>query len=179
MTSKNYQFVFIFLSTLALTACGTATPTYKNLYPSPSDAQLSFESDFDLRTNFSVNTEINSKQCGKYEFAGYLLKIDSIFLFDKPNNELKIQVPAEKTIGVSGRHFFSDGKYTSDCFPPTVFFTPEPNAKYVVKMNLKDRYCFMSVTKNGDITNLHAVYEKSPNLKCEEPRRKKLFFGLF
>jgi hypothetical protein len=178
MIYKSLQFVVALISASVLNACGTAAPIYKNLYPAPSDAQLSFESDFDLRTNFSVNTEINSKQCGKYQYAGYLLKIDSIFLFDKPNNELKIQVPAEKTIGVSGRHFISDGKYTSDCFPPTVFFTPEPNAKYVVKMNLKDRYCFMSVTKNGHITNLHAVYEKSPNLQCEDPRRKKLF-GLF
>ena len=178
MTAKNLQFVFAFLCALVLNACGTAAPTYRHLSPAPTDAQLSFESDFDLHTNFSVNTEINNKQCGKYETVGYLLKTDSIFLFDKPNTEIKIQVPSEKTIGVSGRHFFSDGRYTSNCFPPTVFFTPENNAKYVVKMHLQNQYCFLSVTKNGDTTNLHAVYEKSPNLSCEEPRKKKLF-GLF
>ena len=68
---------FITSLVLMLQGCTTPGPTYKNLNPSPLDAELSFESDFELHTHFSVNTS-RGTECEKYETVGYLLKTDSV-----------------------------------------------------------------------------------------------------
>ncbi|WP_076591216.1 hypothetical protein [Herminiimonas arsenitoxidans] len=117
-------------------ACNTTPPpNYKNPI-APDNAKVSFESDFELHTHFYVNTDNTPQSCGKFERAGYLLKRDSILLYDKANYEIKIEVPSNKVVGISASHYFDDPTYRSSCFPKPVFFTPEANANYIVKVNL-------------------------------------------
>ena len=134
MNLRSTRTLTTFSIALALNACTTPAPTYKNTSSSPSDAQISFESDFDLHTRFSVNTE-RGTHCGKFESVGYLLKANSVFIYDKPNKEIKVKVPVGKAIGVAGYHSFSDPGYKANCYPKGHFFIPEPNGNYVVKMN--------------------------------------------
>lgn len=120
---------------LALGACSTTPPpTYRHSQPALEDAAFSFESDYELHTHFSVNTQ-RGASCGKFETVGYLLKPESIFLYDKANREINVQVPSRRLVGVGGYHYFSDPSFTSSCYPGSHFFVPEPRAKYVVKMN--------------------------------------------
>jgi hypothetical protein len=118
--NKSKAFVVV-LAALLLHGCTTPAPTYKNLKPSPNDAELSFESDFELHTHFSINTQRGSS-CGKFETVGYLLKANSIFIYDRPNKEIKVMVPTGKPIGVAGYHYFSDPGYRSNCYPGGHFF---------------------------------------------------------
>ncbi|WP_460565834.1 hypothetical protein [Hydrogenophaga aquatica] len=83
---------------LFLAACTTPLPKYKNPHPSAEDAHLTFESDFEYHTFFSVNIRNTADACGRFESAGYLLKVDSIFIFDKPNKEVSITVPSQQMV---------------------------------------------------------------------------------
>ena len=152
-----------FFVTLAviLSACTTPAATYRNINPSLADAEISFESDFDLHTHFSLNTT-REPTCGKFESVGYLLKTDSVFIYDKPNKEIRVKVPTGKPIGVSGYHHYSDPSYGASCYPPGHFFTPKPFEKYVVKMNKstldrKNAVCFISINKVEASGELHIV----------------------
>lgn len=150
---------------LILGACTTPAPTYKNPAPLANDAEISFESDYVRHTHFSVNTDRAGVSCGKFKSVGYLLKADSVFIYDKPNTEIIVKVPTKKMIGVGGYHAYDDPGYKSSCYPKSLFFTPAPNEKYIVKMNriikgtnwkgdIKS-VCYLSVKKvgsNGDKT---------------------------
>lgn len=147
-------------------ACTTPAPTYKNSMPSADDAEVIFESDFELHTHFKANIDRSESSCGTYQSTGYLLKKDSILIYDKPNLEIKIKVPTKKLIGIAGYHYFSDPTYRSNCYPPDRFFTPEPNETYVVKLNKisADRggggYCYLSVESmaaNGNRTPVKTI----------------------
>lgn len=155
-----------------LSACTTPAPTYRNINPSPTDAEISFESDFDLHTHFSLNTT-REAACGKFESVGYLLKADSIFIYDKPNKEIKVKVPTGKQIGVAGYHYFSDPSYRASCYPQGQFFTPMPFGKYVVRMNKttlsNDRsnretaFCFISILEVEANGAHHIVKPENPS----------------
>jgi hypothetical protein len=146
-----------------LNACTISAPTYKNLNQSPQDAELSFESDFELHSFFSIKIG-----CGKFETVGYLLKADSIFLIDKPNKEIKVPVPTGHIIGTKGEYSYSapggpamygapgTPSITTSCSPPPHYFTPQPNGKYVVRLNVsnnkendwrgrKETFCYLSI----------------------------------
>lgn len=147
-------------------ACTTPPPSYKN--PAASDnAKVSFESDFELHTHFYINTEATPESCGKFERAGYLLKRDSFFIYDKANYEVKAEIPSNKVVGVMGNHHFDDPTYRASCFPKPVFFTPEANANYIVKVNVirtdngrrlpTSGLCYVSVTNvkaDGSLLNV-------------------------
>lgn len=152
----KYRILPIIATIALISACTTAPPTYKAPTPSAANAELSFESDFELHSFFSLNTEYGER-CGKFESVGYLLKADSIFLYDKPNTALNVTVPSGKIIGVKGYHSFKDPSISSSCFPKDVFFTPLPGEKYVAKLNLIRQtadskgkaMCFLSVEGIG------------------------------
>ncbi len=160
MLFNKIKALVLLAAAFALNACTTPAPTYRNLSPSSIDAQISYESDFELHTHFSVNTSGNTS-CKNFKTTGYILKADSIFIYDKPNTEIKITTPAGKLIGVGGYHQYSDPGYTANCYPKSRFFIPEPNGRYVVKMNKislgknwkgqAKGMCFISVEKiNSD-----------------------------
>jgi len=144
---------------LLLNACATHSnmATYKNPNPAENNAKVSFETDFDLHTYFSINVTRNENSCGRYDSVGYLLKADSIFIYDKPNKEINITIPAGKVVGVAGYHKYDDPGYRGSCYPEGRFFTAQSNGKYVIKMNVtnlgKTGYCHISVSevnRNGD-----------------------------
>lgn len=142
--------LLIICASILIGACTTPPPTYKNPEPLPTDAKVSFESDFELHTFFS--TSINRDLCSKFETVGYLLKKDSIFIYDKPNHQINISVPFGIPIGVTGYHKYDDPGYRSNCYPPGFTFSPEPMKNYVVKLNLvkngdsgSSGYCYLGV----------------------------------
>lgn len=145
---------------LFLAACTTPLPKYKNPHPSAEDAHLTFESDFEYHTFFSVNIRNTADACGRFESAGYLLKVDSIFIFDKPNKEVSITVPSQQMVGIDANHSFSDPTYRSSCHPKPVFFFAEPRQTYIVRMNRviesvkrngdRNGFCYVTVEKLGD-----------------------------
>ena len=154
----NKRTTLISFCSIAICACTTPPPTYRNPEPSPNNAHVMFESDFELHTHFSANIDRSKSSCGKYETVGYLLKADSFFIYDKPNLEINITVPADRLVGVDGYHFFSDPGYRSSCSPPGFYFLPEQSKNYVVKMNAIDArgnkhdpkkmspsFCFLSI----------------------------------
>jgi hypothetical protein len=158
----NITISIAFLMALQLAACTTPPPTYKYVSQLPDDPQLSFESDFNLHTNFSVNIKAPEKNsCKDFDTAGYLLKTDSPTIYDKPNLKLQIKAPADKNISVSASHFFSNGAYVSRCGPLTVMFVPEKGKHYIVKMNLSEKVCFMSVKTPDNSGNLVPVKVKT------------------
>ncbi|WP_230346438.1 hypothetical protein [Methylobacillus methanolivorans] len=123
----------IFLVLFSLTACKTPAPTYRFSDTSTPHAEVSFSSNFTLHTHFSVDIEDAEKNvCRDYKTVGYLLYDDSIFLYDKSNKSIKINVPANKEISVQGLHRFNDPAYHANCGPIIASFTPEPGAKYQV-----------------------------------------------
>ncbi|HEY8607878.1 MAG TPA: hypothetical protein VIM12_12255 [Noviherbaspirillum sp.] len=137
------------VSTLFLAGCAMTTPppTYKYVANS-ADPTISFESDFVLQTHFFVNTRAaEDNRCADFDRAGYLLKKDSIFIYDKANHQLALKAPADVPVAVRGYHHFSDGTFTSHCGPLTTIFTPEKSKKYAVKMNVGEKVCFMSVNE--------------------------------
>jgi hypothetical protein len=156
MLFNKIKTLILLTAILALNACTTPAPTYRNLSPSSDDAHISFESDFELHTHFLANISGNTS-CKSFKSTGYILKADSIFIYDKPNTEIEITAPAGKLIGVGGYHQYSDPGYTANCYPKSRFFIPEPNEKYVVKMNKvsqginwkgeKKWMCYISVEK--------------------------------
>ncbi len=141
-----------------LTGCTTPAPTYKYIATSASDPQISFESDFVLHTNFSVNiTNPDLNLCNDYDSVGYLLKADSILIYDKPNREIKIQVPSNKFILVHALHYYSDGGRTVRCGPITKKFMPLDNHQYVVNMQAVNGFCglqVLSVDENNQRTEI-------------------------
>lgn len=121
-------------SALCLTACTTPAPDYRFNDISVPSAELSFESDFVLHTHFAVNiTDAQRNACSDYKRAGYLLYDDSIFLYDKSNRSIKIQVPANQAIAIKGLHQFNDPARSEVCGPLFSTFVPEAGAKYIVR----------------------------------------------
>lgn len=118
-----------------LSACTTAPPNYRNPSPASDDARIGFESDYELHTHFSTSLDAGAEGCGKFETVGYLLKVDSIFLYDRSNHAISIDVPSRRIVGVAGHHSFRDPARRTSCYPKPLFFTPEPHGVYRVRMN--------------------------------------------
>ena len=164
------------ISTLIIlcAACSTTPPPSYQSPVSSDNAKVSFESDFELHTHFFVNAGITPQSCGKFERAGYLLKRDSILLYDKPNREIKIEVPSDRIVGIGASHYFDDPTYRASCYPKSVFFKPEAKGTYIIKVNLVNSasegrlpvsgQCFISVTNlkaDGSLANVKTE-TKSP-----------------
>lgn len=166
MNSKSTYYLLI--ANLFLAACTTPAPTYKYSSPLPSDPTISFESDFDMHTHFSVNNKApEQNNCADFDSAGYLLKKDSIFIYDKANRNLQIKAPADKLISVSAYHSFGDPSYKSSCGPLTRAFVPEKMKEYMVKMNVQDKTCFISV-QSIDSTGKATPVKATVLPKCEK-----------
>lgn|GEM_PF-2895489 len=98
---KSPRFI-VAISTL-IASCTTPAPTYRYSDVSLPNAEISFESDYVLHTHFSINiVDAERNACKDYKTVGYLLYEDSIFLYDKANKIIKIKVPANKEIAISG-----------------------------------------------------------------------------
>lgn len=137
--------------TLMNVGCTTPAPTYQYHDTQSPSAELSFESDYVLHTHFSVNiVDAEKNACNDYKTAGYLLYADSIFLYDKANKTLKVTVPANKEISISGLHRFGDPGQQQHCGPVVRSFTPSDNAKYVIRF-----------TNSGSQTGKATVYDIS------------------
>lgn len=155
------------LMAMTLTGCLTKPQiiNYKNPAPSQNDAHLSFRSDFETHTYFSVNDNPVEK-CADFKSIGYVLNADSIFLYDKPNKEINIKMPSGSPIAIHGYHKFSDPGVNSTCFPPSQIFTPKAGEIYEVNMALRaqkgtDGLCSLAVNKLlGDGTKTPVKTEK-------------------
>jgi hypothetical protein len=169
MNLKLTRISTVLCAALFLNACAAHSnmATYKNPNPAENNAKVSFETDFDLHTYFSVNASRNEQSCGKFESVGYLLKADSIFIYDKPNKEINITVPASRLIGVAGYHKYNDPGYRANCFPDGHFFVAQPNSKYIVKVNItgKDNgFCNISVSEVSNSGDRKQVQYVTPPL---------------
>jgi hypothetical protein len=139
---------------MALVIVGCTTPQvihYKNPNPSSSDVPVTFRSDLNTHIYFMVNGN-PSEVCANFKNIGYVLNMDSIFLYDKPNKEINLSLPSGKPIGVASWHKYDDPGQRSNCFPPSRLFTPEAGEKYEVRMsfiNVKgtDGMCKITVDK--------------------------------
>jgi hypothetical protein len=150
------------LVALLLCACTTPAPTYKYPSPAPTDPNISFESDFVLHTHFSVNNKApDENRCADFDTAGYLLKEDSVFIYDKASYTLQVKTPASKPLAVSAYHSFGDGSYSVSCGPLTLMFTPEKAKEYFVKMNLEEKVCYMSVQSSDEVGKRVPVASKT------------------
>lgn len=140
------------LLAISLTSCTTPQVIqYKNTNPSSADAHFTFKSELDTHTYFSVN-EHPVEKCADFKPIGYVLNADSIFLYDKPNKEIKIKMPSGNPIALHGYHKFSNPGMKSYCFPPRQIFTPEAAGIYEIKMGFRsekgtDGVCFLKVSK--------------------------------
>lgn len=143
---KYDKLALLAIALFLLAGCTTPAPTYRFANASPTDPEISFESDFELHTRFAVNTkEPEGQMCSNFDSVGYLLKANSIFIYDRPNTTITIKAPANKPISVSAHHSFSDPGYRANCGPLTQVFTPFEGKKYVAKLNLVDKLCYLSV----------------------------------
>lgn len=140
---------------LAMTIVGCTTPQviqYKNPNPTSSNnAHLKFISELTTHTYFSVNDHPQEK-CADFKPIGYVLNTDSIFLYDKPNKEINIDIPTGKQVAIHSYHKYGDPNFKSSCFPPRQLFTPEAGENYEVRMGYKalkgtDGVCFIAVDK--------------------------------
>lgn len=125
----------IVIAVLAVTGCMTTKPNY-SFNASPDDPVLIFNSDFELHTLFSVNTDpASNNSCKKFVLAGYILHKDSIFIYDTPNKEFQIKVPSGQAITVRAFHNYSDPNQYSICGPLLASFTPQTGKTYRVTMH--------------------------------------------
>jgi hypothetical protein len=167
------KIVAVVVTGMTLASCKTIPPTYSYTAASPADPEISFESDFDLHTFFSVSTKFpQEKSCTNFDTVGYLLKPESVFIYDKANHQIVIRAAAEKPLAVSANHLYSDPSYRGSCGPLTRLFIPSAGKKYVVKMNKnpKSTLCYVSVfSKEPDGGRTEVSSTALPNC-VKEPR---------
>lgn len=153
----------VFLAALAVLLCGckAPAPTYHYDQVSPDDPEIDFQSNFELHSWFDVNTKNPlANRCEDFDYAGLVLKKDSVFLYDKPNPELKIHVPADRPLAVSARQSSNLGDYASSCGPLEVGFTPKGGHRYIVNLAVDDparpALCYITVSE----FDAHGTYRK-------------------
>jgi len=145
--TKIFTLLFIVLSA---SACTTPKPSY-SYQALPNDPIIEFESDYDTHTFFSVNTKDPEKNmCDDFDSAGFILHADSIFIYDKPNTEASIQVPANQPISVRAHHLFNGAGYRSSCGPIIKSFVPESGKIYIAHMIRDGRYCAFKITEKDN-----------------------------
>ena len=140
------KFMTVFIAALVMVGCSlTIKPNY--IYePKNQDPVLVFNSDIELPTVFYVNIDpANNYSPETFQLVGYILHKDSIFLFDVPNKEFQVSVPADQKVVVKALHDFSDGRTYSHCGPFYESFTPQKGKTYLVKMHQIKDYCSLSV----------------------------------
>ena len=167
ISQKISEFI-VAISTLVIASCTTPAPTYRYTDASLPNSEISFESDYVLHTHFSINiVDAARNACNDYKTAGYLLYEDSIFLYDKANKIIKIKVPANKEIAISGMHSYGDPGQQEHCGPVVRSFIPSHDAKYVVRF-----------TNSGSHTGKSTMYDISrlgnPNI---DPARQNDWRG--
>jgi hypothetical protein len=147
-------------------ACTTPAPTYKYQAAS-NDPVVSMESDFELHTHFFVNTKNPAaNKCEDFDRAGYLLKVDSIFVYDKSNKEIAIRSAAGKPITISAEHIYSDPGQSQHCGPLLRTFTPEAGGKYVAKMNDMGKICTFTISRIDEKTQSRDLVPSMASPKC-------------
>lgn len=159
------RLLVIFSALLILTGCpSTIKPQY--VYNAQaSDPVLVFNSDFELPSQFYVNIDqANNQGCKGFILAGYILHKDSIFLFDKPNPEFQIQVPADRMVSIKGIHSFNGGNSWSTCGPLFLSFMPEKGKRYLVDLKKVGDYCTLNISDRSDSPT--AVKQLSRYKKC-------------
>jgi len=144
---KNIFMVIVVL--LAISGCTTPKATYHH-QKQDGDPTVYFDSDFDLHTHFFVNNNADNNLCADEQRVGYILKVDSMFIYDKANPQLSIVVPKDKPIIVMGNHSFSNGSRTTTCGPVRTMFTPKAGHEYVAKMNLSSSKCYITIHDKSD-----------------------------
>lgn len=128
----------ILLLVLLMAGCGKSLPDY-SYSPQGSDATVVFNSEFDLHTFFNVNINpAGGNVCADYQSAGFILHKDSIFVLDKPNKDLRINVPTDQPVSIQVVHDFNGGNSYSYCGPVGLTFSPEKGKTYLVTMHRRD-----------------------------------------
>jgi hypothetical protein len=129
------KFLAIIIALLIIPGCMTTKPNY-SFDAGADDPVLIFNSDFELHTFFSVNTDpASNNSCKKFALAGYILHKNSIFIYDTPNEEFQIKVPAGQAITVEAFHNFSDPSQYSRCGPLLASFIPQKGKIYKITMH--------------------------------------------
>jgi hypothetical protein len=153
---------------ILFSACTTPAPTYK-YQAAETDPVISMESDYELHTHFFVNTKNPAaNRCDDFDRAGYLLKVNSIFLYDKSSKEINIRSAANKPITVSAEHIFSDPGESRHCGPLLRTFTPLAGGRYVAKMNDLGKICALTVDRIDDKTQAREAVPGTALPKCSK-----------
>ena len=140
----KHKFLLVMGMLLVISGCTTPKATY-HYQKQDGDPTVYFESDFDLHTHFFVNNNAKNNLCVDEQRAGYILKVDSMFIYDTANKQLSIVVPKDQSLIVMAHHSFSDGSVSKSCGPVRTMFTPEARHEYVAKMNLSGSKCFITI----------------------------------
>lgn len=149
-------------------ACTTPAPTYK-YQAAATDPVISMESDYELHTHFFVNTkDTAANKCEDFDRAGYLLKVDSIFVYDKSNKEITIRSAANKPITISAEHFYSDPGVNRHCGPLLRTFIPAAGGKYVAKMNDLGKVCALTIDRIDEKTQTKETAPSIDQSKCSK-----------
>lgn len=166
MSALTSRQALLLAGAVLCSGCTTPAPTYR-YEGGAGDPKVSFASDFELHTHFSVNVnDAGRNSCADFDRVGYLLKKDSAFLYDKANTNISIQVPAGKPVAVMALHTYSDPAYGANCGPLTRVFTPVRDTNYVVKLNVAGKVCFLTVA-SVDADGQQAPARSTPAPKCE------------
>jgi hypothetical protein len=131
-----------------LSGCSSFSEEMYQYSAQPGDPIIEFSSDYEYFTKFHINadTPISARQCKNTQEIGTLLYTDSIFIFAKPNRELKTVVPADKEILIRG-YTYREG---FSCGPLNRVFTPEKGKTYHIRYVKSGKYCQMNITEKGN-----------------------------
>ena len=156
---------FSSIASLLLVACTTPLPTYTYTTSSNDDPQIEFKSDFVLHTKFGINVaDTVANRCADYQSVGYILKKDSIFIYDKPNAEIKIHTPRDNPVIVVSTHHFDGGDYRSSCGPLRRKFIARAGISYTVNLAKLGSVCRLNVSaKTSDGNDVPLVAEPISN----------------
>lgn len=140
------QRLFLVFFMLTMFGCTTPPPTYRYTSIDDNDPEITFDSNFSLHTFFSINTKVASNnRCSDFDSVGYILKRDSLLIYDKPNHSIHIRVRPNHAVTIRALHQFNDATYTSKCGPIFQQFTPLTGTKYRVDLFDRDKYCALSI----------------------------------
>ncbi|RXZ36310.1 hypothetical protein D9O50_07155 [Oxalobacteraceae bacterium CAVE-383] len=133
------------------------------------DPLISMDSDYELQTYFLVNTKNPAaNRCEDFDRAGYIQKVDSIFISSKPNREITIRSAANKSIVISAEHRFNHPEMSGGCGPLLRMFTPLAGGKYIAKMNDMGRICTFTIDRIDEKTQAREPVAFTTLSKCSK-----------
>ncbi|GAA5107314.1 hypothetical protein GCM10023211_08340 [Orbus sasakiae] len=144
---KNYLILIILA--LMITACSRSHSDY-SYQAKNTDPIVNFISDFSGDSIAPVHFKVNidkpdSTKCDDFVSLGYYFPQNgSFFVLASKNEILSEKVPANNLISIMA--YYNVGGEGS-CYAPIQQFTAEPGKKYLVKYEVKNKFCKLDVTE--------------------------------